>query len=164
MSVSFFTPKRQLSALLRAPGGLPVEEAIAKATANLGELAGACVAEVGQSIDKAEACMAKSPPTYDEGFLMELYGLVSPPIGVASVCGLGAIDVALHSLCDLIDHLHTTGRWDVEALQVHVQALKLLLHTESAQNAEQTEAVLSGLRQVSQRYAAPTKPDATPAA
>jgi len=150
-------PKRQLGALLRTPGGLPLAEAVERATANLGTLAGACVAEIGQSIDRAEACIARCPPGFDEGFLVDLYGVVSPPIGVASVCGLGAIDVALHSLCDLVDHLRSTGRWDIEAMQVHVQALKLLLHTESAQNAQQTEAVLSGLRQVSQRYAAAAK-------
>jgi len=157
VSVSFFMPKRQLGALLRTPGGLPLAEAVERATVNLGTLAGACVAEIGQSIDRAEACIAKCPPAFDEGFLTDLYGVVSPPIGVASVCGLGAIDVALHSLCDLVDHLRSTGRWDIEAMQVHVQALKLLLHTESAQNAQQTEAVLSGLRQVSQRYAAAAK-------
>lgn len=150
-------PKRQLGALLRTPGGLPLAEAVERATANLGTLAGACVAEIGQSIDRAEECIARCPSAFDEGFLIDLYGVVSPPIGVASVCGLGAIDVALHSLCDLVDHLRSTGRWDIEAMQVHVQALKLLLHTESAQNAQQTEAVLSGLRQVSQRYAAAAK-------
>lgn len=155
-------PKRQLGALLRAPGGLPLAEAITRASANLGTVAGQCVAELGKMIGEAEALMRQCPAAYDKAFLAELYGLVSPPIGLASVCGLNAIDVALHSLCDLVDHLGATGRWDVEAMQVHVQALKLLLHTESAQDAKQTEAVLSGLRRVSQRYAAP-KAD-TPAA
>lgn len=150
-------PKRRLSALLRTPGGPPVAEAIERATANLGTLAGGCVAEIGVSIEKAEACIAKCPASFDEAFLNDLYGVVNPPIGLASVCGLDAIDVALHSLCDLVDHLRSTGRWDIEAMQVHVQALKLLLHTESAQNAEQTEAVLSGLRRVSQRYATAAK-------
>lgn len=157
MSVSFFTPKRQLAALLRAPGGPPVAEALERAKANLGTLAAGCVDEIGAAIARAEVCIVKCPTQFDEAFLGELYAIVSPPIGLASVCGLDAIDVALHSFCDLVDHLGETKRWDAEALQVHVQALKLLLHTESAQNAAQTNAVLSGLRKVSQRYAAQVK-------
>lgn len=153
--VRFSFPKRRISQLLKAPGGLPVADAIQRAQANLGTLAAAWVAETGSMIAEAEALMARCPAAHDDAFLAEFYGVVSAPIGVASVCGLGAIDVALHSLCDLIDHLRTNGRWDVEAMQVHVQALKLLLHTESAQDARQTEAVLSGLRRVSQRYAPP---------
>jgi hypothetical protein len=153
LSVRFHLPKRSLAQLLKTPGGLPVADAVERATKNLGALAGACVAEVGSVIERAEALMANRPCGFDEGFLTEFYGLVNPLIGVSSVCGLGAIDVALHSMCDLLDHLKTSGRWDVEPMQVHVQALKLLLHTESSQNADQTEAVLSGLRKVSQRYA-----------
>jgi hypothetical protein len=162
MSVSFFMPKRQLGALLRTPGGLPVADAIERATANLGTLAGACVSELGNVIEAANACLARAPGAFDAAFLTDLYEIVNPPIGLASVCGLGAIDVALHSLCDLLDHLKSTSQWDMEAVQVHVQALRLLVHTESAQNAKQTEAVLSGLRKVSQRYAAP-KPAAAEA-
>lgn len=160
MSVSFHTPKRQLTQLLKTPGGLPVAEAVERATKNLGTLAGACVTEVGSVTQQAEAMMARRPASFDEAFLTELYGVVNPPIGLSSICGLDGIDVALHSMCDLLDHLKTTQRWDVEAMQVHVQALKLLLHTESARNAQQTEAVLSGLRKVSQRYAAPPAPPA----
>jgi len=156
MSVTFHTPKRRLTQLLKTPGGLPLAEAIERATKNLGTLAGACVAEVGSVTEQAEALMARKPASFDEAFLTEFYGVVNPPIGLSSICGLDGIDVALHSMCDLLDHLKTTERWDVEAMQVHVQALKLLLHTESSQNAEQTDAVLSGLRKVSQRYAAPT--------
>jgi hypothetical protein len=154
VSVSFHIPVRSLSKLLKTPGGLPLVEAVARATANLGALAGACIAEVGSVIEQADAMMARRPETFDEDFLDETYGLVSPLIGVASVCGLNAIDVALHSMCDLLDHMKTSGRWDPESLLVHVQALKLLLHTESAQNAAQTEAVLDGLRKISRRSVA----------
>lgn len=152
-AVRFLFPKRRLSQLLKTPGGLPVAEALRNAQANLSTLGAACIAEIAGVVQAAEALMARCPPTHDDAFADELYGIVSPPIGIASVCGLGGIDVALHSLCDLVDHLKANTRWDVEALQVHVQALKLLLHTESLQDAKQTDAVLSGLRRVSQRYA-----------
>ena len=159
-SVQFSVPKRRLSALLKTPGGLPVAEALQKAQANLSTLGAACIAEIASVVERAEALMSRCPKSHDAPFLDEFYGIVSPPIGVASVCGLDGIDVALHSLCDLIDHLKLNTRWDVEAMTVHVQALKLLLHTESARDARQTEAVLSGLRKVSQRYAPPVEADA----
>ena len=44
-------------------------------------------------------------------------GLVSAAKLVAS---------AAHSLCDLLDRLRTTGKWDRDGIKVHIQALRLL--------------------------------------
>lgn len=72
-----------------------------------------------------------------------------------SVCGLAAIDTALISLSDLLDYLKSQQRWDANAVAVHLRACRLLLQTEGAADAAGTQAILAGLRKVSQRYAKP---------
>ena len=76
-------------------------------------------------------------------------------ICVPSVCGLTSMDTALISLSDLLDYLKGQQRWDANAVAVHLRALRLLLHTEGAADAAGTQAILAGLRKVSQRYAKP---------
>ena len=48
-------------------------------------------------------------------------------IGLGDVCGAGSVDVALHSLCDLLDHFRTYHRYDTEAVGVHLRAWRLRL-------------------------------------
>ena len=59
------------------------------------------------------------------------------------------------SLSDLLDYLKSQQRWDANAVAVHLRACRLLLHTEGAADAAGTQAILAGLRKVSQRYAKP---------
>jgi hypothetical protein len=68
------------------------------------------------------------------------------------VCGVPGVDVALTSLCDLLDYLRTQKRYDRDAIAVHIRAWRLLMRLDLP--AEGQDAVLDGLKQVSRRYAA----------
>lgn len=152
-AVKIFTPPVKLAKLLRSPGGLPVAEAVQRAGAGLAGLKTECLGELQAVLTQAEACAARASETYDEALLTELYGIVAKPIGVPSVCGLAAVDTALISLSDLLDYLKGQQRWDANAVAVHLRAFRLLLHTEGAADQAGTQAILAGLRKVSQRYA-----------
>jgi hypothetical protein len=152
--VSLRMPKLRLPKLLRRPGGPPVVEALEAAATNLRNASGAYVAELTLNLEALEAAIGDLPQAYDAARLDQIYGLASAPIGVASVCGLETYDAALMSLCDLLDHLKTQALWDHEAIAVHVRALHLLLGGQVKTGSVGAEAVLDGLRQVSQRYAA----------
>lgn len=154
-SVKIHTPPVRLAKLLRTPGGLPVAEAVQRAGAGLESLKKDCLGELKTVLEAAEACAARTSDTFDADLLAELYGVVSKPIGVPSVCGLASMDTALISLSDLLDYLKGQQRWDANAVAVHLRALRLLLHTEGAADAAGTQAILAGLRKVSQRYARP---------
>lgn len=154
-SVKIHTPQVRLAKLLRTPGGLPVADAVQRAGAGLQTLKTDCLGELKTVLEQAEACAAKASGTYDPALLGELYDIVSKPIGVPSVCGLEAVDTALISLSDLLDYLKGQARWDANAVAVHLRAFRLLLQTEGAADAAGTQAILAGLRQVSQRYAKP---------
>lgn len=154
MSTRFVFPKNRLAKLLREPGGVPVAEAIRRAADNLKTLGPECRAEVAAVLDQIEASFARFPAERDEAALSDLYAITGRSIGTASVADLQGFDVALLSLCNLLDHLRTHGRWDRDAIGVHVQALRLLLNVEGPAEGL-AEPILSGLSKVTRRYAPP---------
>jgi hypothetical protein len=89
---------------------------------------------------------------YDEAAVTSLYETAVRGIGLGDVCGAGSVDVALHSLCDLLDHFRTHQRYDTEAVGVHLRAWRLLISTEIP--PEGAQAVLAGLNRVSAKYSA----------
>jgi len=155
MSVKIHTPPVRLAKLLRTPGGLPVAEAVERASAGLLGLRKDCLVELKAVLEEAEAIAARAGEAFQADLLAQLYTVVSKPIGVPSTCGLAAVDTALISLSDLLDYLKGQQRWDANAVAVHLRAFRLLLQTEGAADAAGTQAILAGLRQISQRYARP---------
>lgn len=152
---SFVFPKNRLAKLLRAAGGKPVVEALDDANANLKSIEGEAQAELQAMLREVEIRYAQLGDVYDGEKLDELYFIANRAIGVAGVCGRAAVDVALVSLCQLLDYLKTAGRWDNASVGVHVQALRLLLGADP--NDEQVAAILDGLKRVSALYAAPAR-------
>jgi hypothetical protein len=146
----FTVPKQRLAQQLKTPGGLPVAEAIAAAQDNLAELKPLCIGELHELLEAAEKVFADLGPAYDEAGVTELYQTAVRGIGLGDVCGAGSVDVALHSLCDLLDHLNTHQRYEAEAVGVHLRAWRLLISTELPPAGAQ--AVLAGLNKVSARY------------
>lgn len=151
-SVRFVFPKPKLAALLRMPGGLPVAEALENADKNLNDIRPTCQAELQALLEQAETAFGALREDFDEAGMMALYSVAVRAIGGGEVCRTPAVDAALTSLCDLLDHLRTHRRFDREAIGVHVRAWRLLMTP--GLPPQGAEAVLSGLRQVSARYAA----------
>jgi hypothetical protein len=147
----FTVPKLNLTQLLKTPGGLPVQEAVAAAQANLTSLKPLCMGELHTLLEAAEKVFA-GLKAYDEAAVTSLYETAVKGIGLGDVCGAGSVDVALHSLCDLLDHFRTYQRFDAEAVGVHLRAWRLLISTEIP--PEGAQAVLGGLNRVSAKYAA----------
>jgi hypothetical protein len=159
MAIARFTvPKQRLAQLLRTPGGLPVEEAVAAAQANLAELKPLCMGELHTLLEAAEKVFARLGSAYDDDAVSELYETAVRGIGLGDVCGAGSVDVALHSLCDLLDHLKTHQRYDAEAVGVHLRAWRLLISIELP--PEGAQAVLAGLNKVSALYSGPKTDEA----
>ena len=154
--VQIHVPEVRLAKLLRAPGGKPVADAMRDAHAGLASLQVDCLKELASVLDRCEAISARAPEGYDDAVTTELYETVSATIGVATACNLGPIDTMLVSLADLLDYLREQKVWEANALAVHLRAYRLLLHTEAARDGAGTDAILEGLRKVSQRFARPT--------
>lgn len=151
-SIRFVFPKPRLARLLRTPGGLPVAEAVERAQANLDEIRPTCLAELQALLELAETGFEALGDGFDDVGMERLYAVAVRGVGGGRVCAVPGVDVALTSLCDLLDHLRTRRRYDREAIGVHVRAWRLLMSADLP--AAGQEAVLEGLRQVSRRYAA----------
>ena len=119
---SFLFPKNRLAKLLRAAGGKPVAEALEDAKANLKVIEPDARAELQAMLAEVEQRYATLGDAYDGDKLDDLYQIANRAIGVAGVAGREAVDVALVSLCQLLDYLKTSGRWDNASVVVHVQA------------------------------------------
>jgi hypothetical protein len=155
MSVVFHTPEMRLTKLIRTPGGKPVAEAVRDAGAGLVSLQGDCLKELANVLDQCDAIFARAAGGYDAAVANELYERVSATVGLATTCNLAPIDTMLVSMADLLDYLKEREAWEANALAVHLRAFRLLLHTEAARDGTGTEAILDGLRKVSQRFARP---------
>jgi hypothetical protein len=151
-AVRFVFPKPRLNELLRTPGGLPVAEALERAQKNLEAIKPTCTAELQALLELCEASYWNLKEAYDEPAVTELYSLAVKGIGAGAVCGVPAVDTALTSFCDLLDHLRTLKRYDHEAVGVHVRAWRLLMTP--GLPAAGAEQILDGLLKVSRRYSA----------
>jgi hypothetical protein len=151
-------PKHRLAQQLKTPGGLPVAEAVANAEANLAELKPQCLSELRRLLAAAEQVFESLDAAYEEAAADALYDAAVRGVGLGELGGVGGVDIALHSLCDLLDHLKTDRRFDKQAVGVHLRAWRLLLTTELPPGGAQ--AVLAGLNKVSALYGAPRSEDA----
>ena len=150
-SVRIVFPKVKLAKLLIDPGGKPVVEALEDAKTNLAVLQPECRAELEVLAKQIEECFARTPPAGDGPSTVEFYNLAAGGVGLGAVAGLASVDDTLVSLCNLMDYFQMHGRWDHEALRVHVQTLKLLVSGADLPPAA-VEAVLAGLHRVNQHY------------
>ncbi|WP_395673327.1 hypothetical protein [Phenylobacterium sp.] len=150
-SVRFVFPKPRLAKLLKMPGGLPVAEALERAQANLEMIRPTCLAELQALLELTEARLEAMGQEFDDEGMADLYAIAVRGIGGGEVSGAPSVDLALTSLCDLLDHLRTTKRYDRAAIAVHVQSWRMLMAMGRQPGASK---VIEGLRQVSARYAA----------
>jgi hypothetical protein len=151
MSVRFVVPKLRLAKLLRMPGGLPVVEAVEAAERNLQVIRPTCQVELMALLELCEQGFATLGAEFDDAGLKTIYAIAVRGIGGGQVCGLPGVDTCLISLCDLIDHLRTTRRYDRKAVGVHVSSWRLLMGADLPKAG--ATAVLDGLRKVNLRYA-----------
>ena len=151
---TYHFPQYRLAKLLRQPGGKAISDALADAQAGLESIKGGCLDSIDGSLASIDALWTSLPTAPDSAGLMTLYAEVNVVIGVASAAGLTEMDRAAYSLCDLLDHMASTGRCDRESIGVHIRALHLLRHPEQLGKGDAVQLVLLGLRRVRDKYAA----------
>ena len=143
--------ENRLAKLVQMPGGISLAEALDKADQNLEVVKDQYLAILDEKIARIEqlAGAAKpAPATVDE-----LYAASNDMVTVAGVFALGELGQAAYSFCELLDRLRQTGAWSPQAVAVHVSAMKLLRHPQTADSHGGCKAVLEGLRQVTDRAA-----------
>ncbi|HET6970273.1 MAG TPA: hypothetical protein VFH92_04030 [Phenylobacterium sp.] len=99
-------------------------------------------------LETAESQLAALGKTFDAAGLTLLRAMIAGHTEIGGPVGRVAA-----SLYQLVDQLLATGRFDREALAVHVRAWRLLLTCEP--DGDEVEALLVGLKAVRDIYAEP---------
>jgi chemotaxis protein histidine kinase CheA len=148
-SATFTLPNYRLSKILRQPGGKTVAAAVKDAEEGVAALAEACLESIDEGlleVDRYRKAFIESQNKAPAA--TALYDATNGIIGLAGAAGLDEMDHAAFSLCDLLDRMTRAGRWDADAVVVHVQALHLLRHPDVLGGAASVQMIVDGLKKV----------------
>lgn len=147
-----FTPEQRLASLLRRPGGVSIEEAVARANHRVEAVRNHCVSALDEKID------AMGAVALDGASPAQIYALSSEIFSLAATFELEELAQAASSLCDLLakaqaqPDMAQSGRAFVESVGVHVDALRTLRRPELGGDAAARQAVVDGLRKVALKH------------
>jgi hypothetical protein len=121
-----FKVHSRLRAALMDGKGLRASEALARAEAGIAELADACAETVRGLVVEIETGFGPGVAGRQTREPMELYRLAARIIESAVGEHDAPLIEAAGSLCDVLDGSAEAGAWDWPAVDVHINALKLL--------------------------------------
>jgi hypothetical protein len=143
---------KRIAQLVMRPGGITATEAVAAAEQSLEGLRDRGLSEIAETIDRMFGVAKEFGPNQDPHRAGELYTLSNSLVGVAGVFGKNGLgDVAL-SLCTLIERLLLAKCWDGQAVQLHLDSMRLLAAT--SMSRLEVSAIGDALRQVVDRLPA----------
>jgi hypothetical protein len=145
-----FRAPNRLSMLVKASGGLMAKDALAAADAALEPLRAESLAVLDAALAEIEARFGKpAAATRQSGAYQDLYSLALRIIDVSGFLPGSCVDQAAISFCALVDNCAEAGVWRWDAIDVHINALRLLRTSDLS--PPQRRAVIDGLNKVSQR-------------
>jgi hypothetical protein len=145
-----FRAPNRLSMLVKAAGGVMAKDALAAADAALEPLRAESLAVLDAALAEIEARFGKpAAATRASEAYQDLYALALRIIDVSGFLPGSCVDQAAISFCALVDNCAEANVWRWDAVDVHINALRLL--RTSTLGADQRRAVIDGLNKVSQR-------------
>lgn len=145
-----FRPPNRLSKLISSRGGLMAKDAIKAAEDGVESLRESCMAELDAVL--AEIELRFSPGTGREAESFEtLYALTLRIIDVGAFVADAGVDQGAISLATLTDSCAEAGVWRWDAIDVHLNALRLLRSVGASLPPADRQAMLEGLYKVSHR-------------
>jgi hypothetical protein len=145
-----FRAPNRLSALIKASGGKMAKDALAAADVALEPLRAPSLAVLDAALAEIDGRFGK-PATSTRGAeaYEDLYALALRIIDVSGFLPGSSVDQAAISFCALADNCAEAGAWRWDAVDVHINALRLL--RAGGLSPDQRRAVIDGLNKVSQR-------------
>uniref|UniRef100_B0T4C4 CheE protein n=1 Tax=Caulobacter sp. (strain K31) TaxID=366602 RepID=B0T4C4_CAUSK len=145
-----FRAPNRLSMLVRASGGRMAKDVLAAADAALEPLRAESLGVLDAALVEIETRFGRSAAaTRGAGTFQELYTLALRIIDVSGFLPGSCVDQAAISFCALVDNCAEAGAWRWDAIDVHINALRLLRGNDLS--PDQRRAVIDGLNKVSQR-------------
>lgn len=120
-----FQAETRLASIISEPGGMLLSDALRRGESVIANLSEACIDEIDVCIQKVEEIFADP-----NGDLEEIYRLATDIVTLCAVLPDQALAEVARSLCKLIDLSTETGRRHPDAVQVHIESMKLLRRSE----------------------------------
>lgn len=149
MTVRKFQPPNRLAKMIKERGGLLAQDAIAAAEAGVESLREASLSALDETLAEIEARFGKAAENREAESFEALYVLASRIIDVSAFVAGTGLDRAAMSLCGLADNCAEAEAWRWDAVDVHLNALKLLRSVGASLPAAQRDSMLQGLYKVS---------------
>ena len=145
-----FRAPNRLSMLVKASGGVMAKDALEAAEAALEPLRAESLGVLDAALVEIESRFGKTAAaTRASGAYQDLYTLALRIIDVSGFLPGSCVDQAAISFCALVDNCAEANAWRWDAIDVHINALRLLRTADLS--PEQRRAVIDGLNKVSQR-------------
>jgi hypothetical protein len=135
----------RLGKAIALPGGKRLGDAVADANTNLLTIKEPCLEALDALLARIRDLAAAPAP--DAAALEEIYDRSNEALGLAGLFGLGDLSKAAYSLCELIDSRPAGQGVGREALEVHIDSLRLLRFGDAIPQAER-DNMISGLAAV----------------
>lgn len=149
--VKKFWPTNRLKQLVAAPGGICASDAVARADERLETISESCLAGIDAKIEEISALSSARGVGGDGRSLERIYQLSNEIFAEGGAFGRAALSTAAHSLCDLTGPGHEGDGAVWDAIDVHVQSMRVLRRSDVETSDQMCRAVLDGLRAVSKR-------------
>jgi len=147
MAAIFTTWKNPLGAMIKAPGGVRVGDALRQADANLDLIRDPCLADVDEQLDTLDRLSAEGGAAPDDDIKLDIYRRSNDIHAIAGVFGLADMSTAAFCLCELVDRLRTKAAWSKPAIDVHLSSLRLLRQPSD----ENRSGVVEGLKRLTDK-------------
>lgn len=135
----------RLAKAISLPGGKRLGDAVDDASANLLTIKEPCLEALDATIGRIRDLAAEPAPSAEA--LEEIYARANEALGLGGLFGLPDLSKAAYSLCELIDSRPAGQGVGRQALDVHVDSLRLLRFGDALPQAERDNMV-SGLASV----------------
>ncbi|MGO4410720.1 MULTISPECIES: chemotaxis protein CheE [unclassified Brevundimonas] len=135
--------KTTLARQMAQPGGRTIADVERRANERLERHREDVMTTIAGTITELELIVAVAA----SGTEPQVYKLASSLLDTAGFFDTGPLYDAGYSLCDVADRMQTNDAWSWPSVQVHVQALRLIL-TSGCQADATSDALLIGLRSV----------------
>jgi hypothetical protein len=143
-----FKTENRLAKIARLPGGKTIDEAVRSAEQRIESVRDKCVAALAAKAERLAEIAAGDRGAGADATLEGLYNTSNAIFGVACVYDLDALSEAACSLCDLIHGFRSGEAVNWQAIDVHVDGIRLL----AMGYTDGVESIMAGLRRVRARF------------
>ncbi|MDB5454489.1 MAG: chemotaxis protein CheE [Caulobacter sp.] len=144
-----FRPPNRLKAMIKVRGGLLAKDAVAAAETGVETLRDPCLAALDEALVEIERRFLPEVAGREAETFEALYDLVSKILDVAGFAADASVDQAAISLCALVDNCAEAEAWRWEAVDVHINALRLLRNHGATLPEDHRQAMIDGLHTIS---------------